>query len=70
MSNKGRVNFKKLLSETDFASQTSIEHYAAHLDGMTFRDILELGIAPANAEEKDYGSVRFKGGMGNLIEER
>lgn len=65
-----KIDFKQLLAKTDFTDPSSIERYAAHLDGMTFRDVLGLGIVPAGAKQKDFGSQRFKGGMGNLIEER
>lgn len=64
------INFKQLLEKTDFGDGTSIERYAVHLEGMTFRDILELGITPEDYNEKQYNDKRFKGGMGNLIEER
>ena len=43
---KKRLDFKRMLDDTDFSDPSSIERYAANLDGMTFRDILELGIAP------------------------
>ena len=68
---KDHQDFKRLLYETDFSDPASIERYAAHLDGMTFRDILDLGIAPeGQVAPKDFGSKRYKGGMGSLIEER
>ena len=43
---KKHLDFKRMLDDTDFSDPSSIERYAANLDGMTFRDILELGIAP------------------------
>ncbi len=67
----GHRDFKRMLHETDFSDPLSIERYASHLDGMSFRDILSLGIAPeGQVAPKDFGSKRYKGGMGNLIEER
>lgn len=68
---KKRLDFKRMLDDTDFSNPSSIERYAANLDGMTFRDILELGIAPeGESAPKDFGSKKYKGGMGTLIEER
>lgn len=68
---KKRLDFKRMLDDTDFSDPSSIERYAANLDGMTFRDILELGIAPeGESTPKDFGSKKYKGGMGTLIEER
>lgn len=65
------LDFKRMLDDTDFSDPSSIERYAANLDGMTFRDILELGIAPeGESAPKDFGSKKYKGGMGTLIEER
>lgn len=68
MSNGIRI--KKLLEQTDFSDAASIERYALNLEGMTFRDILDLDIHPDGEVEKDFSNVDFKGGMGNLIEER
>lgn len=42
---------------------------AEALPGMTFRDVLDLGIAPEGVA-REYNSRRYKGGMGTLIEER
>lgn len=64
------VDFKKLLSETDLSDGRSIERYAFHLRGKTFQEILDLGIHPKGYTEKNYKDKRFKGGMGELIEER
>lgn len=69
MSNK-RLEFKRLLSETDFSNPESIERYAVNLEGMSFRDILDLNIEPEGGTKKNYNSPSYKGGMGNLIEER
>lgn len=66
---KKHLDFKRMLDDTDFSDPSSIERYAANLDGMTFRDILELGIAPeGESAPKDFGSKKYKGGMGTLIE--
>lgn len=56
----------------NFESSESIYNYAKKLEGHTFREVLELGITPNGQvrDESDYSSVSFKGGMGNLIEER
>lgn len=65
------TDFKTLLAQTNLNDGKSIEAYAKHLIGMTFRDVLNLGIAPeGSSTEKNYGNVQFKGGMGNLLEER
>lgn len=61
---------KKLHDELDMSDAKSIERYAAHLEGMTFEDVLALGIEPENYNPKNYGDKQYKGGMGNLIEER
>ena len=39
------------------------------LVGMTFREVLALGIFP-DGVVREYNSRRYKGGMGNLLEER
>lgn len=71
LMSKKHLDFKRMLDDTDFSDPSSIERYAANLDGMTFRDILELGIAPeGESAPKDFGSKKYKGGMGTLIEER
>lgn len=64
------ISFKKLLERTDLSDGTSIERYAVNLEGMTFRDVLDLGITPENYDSKNYGNENYKGGMGNLLEER
>lgn len=46
-----------------------IERRASKLVGMTFRDVLDLGITPPGIS-REYNSRRYKGGMGNLLEER
>lgn len=42
---------------------------AKTLPGMTFREVLDLGIAPEGVS-REYNSRRYKGGMGTLLEER
>ena len=64
------IEFKRLLAHTDLSDGASIERYAVRLKGMTFRDILKLGIAPADSKEKNFDDSNYKGGMGNLLEER
>ncbi len=53
----------------DPADPEDIERYAKRLEGMTFRDVLDLSIVPDGAS-RDYGSKRYKGGLGTLLEER
>lgn len=65
-----QIEFKQLLSQTDFSNRQSIERYAAQLRGMSFQDILDLGITPPEYNPKNYSESGYKGGMGNLIEER
>ena len=64
------TQYKALLAKVDLTDQDSILGYAKHLEGMTFREVLDLDIKPADYNPKTYNSARFKGGMGNLIEER
>lgn len=47
----------------------AIQAHAKKLEGMTFREVLDLGIAPEGVA-REYNSRRYKGGMGTLIEER
>lgn len=55
----------------DPANPASILDYAKKLEGHTFREVLDLGITPDGVEsDAKYDSVSFKGGMGNLLEER
>lgn len=53
----------------DYSNPSSIEAYAKQLEGMTFRGVLNLGIAPEGVS-REYNNKRYKGGMGTLIEER
>lgn len=57
------------ITNMDFTKAEDILSHAKKLPGMTFRDVLELGITPDGAP-KEYNSRRYKGGMGTLIEER
>lgn len=53
----------------DPSDPASIERYAKRLEGMTFREVLDLGIVPEGVV-REYNNRRYKGGMGTLIEER
>lgn len=53
----------------DFAEAEDIESYAKRLEGMTFQEVLDLGISPEGVS-REYNNKRYKGGMGTLIEER
>ena len=53
----------------DFSDAAEIEQYAKQLEGHTFQEILDLDKAPEGVH-RDYGSKRYKGGLGTLIEER
>ena len=62
------------LTATDYAlvdlkDELSLLAHAKKLEGHTFREVLELGVAPAGVS-REYNSRRYKGGMGTLIEER
>lgn len=58
-------------ASVDFADAGSIEAYAKNLEGMTFRDVLDLGITPdADSEGHDYDRKSYKGSLGTLLEER
>lgn len=61
-------NVPMKLEECDFSSPESIEQYAKQLEGMTFREVLELGIDPEGVS-RDYNNANYKGGLGTLIEE-
>ena len=55
--------------EVEYRTVDEIMERARLLPGMTFREVLRLGIAPEGAVT-EYNSRRYKGGMGTLIEER
>ena len=40
------------LNECDFTNPESIEQYAKQLEGMTFQEVLNLGIAPEGIERE------------------
>ena len=62
-------NLEPTYYTVDLSDPKSIEQYAKQLEGMTFQDVLDLGIV-ADGVRREYGSKSYKGGMGNLIEER
>lgn len=53
----------------EYTTSEQVFDRGKQLEGMTFRDVLELGIVP-DGVVREYNSRRYKGGMGNLIEER
>ena len=55
-----------------FDDPASLLSYAKKLEGHTFREVIELGITPEGMldENASYDEASFKGGLGNLIEER
>lgn len=53
----------------DLSNPDELLRYAKKLVGHSFREVLMLGISPDDSPVKDYGNVKFKGGMGTLIEE-
>lgn len=57
------------LDECDLSDPTSIEQYAKQLEGMTFSEVMELGIVPEGVD-REYNDRGYKGGMGTLLEER
>ena len=58
-------------SHISFEYHTPEQVYARgrQLEGMTFREVLDLSIVPEGVK-REYNSRRYKGGMGTLIEER
>lgn len=53
----------------EFHTAEQVIKRAGALPGMTFREVLDLGIVP-DGVAREYNSRRYKGGMGTLIEER
>ena len=65
------------LSRTEYSylkvdDPASLLSYAKKLEGHTFREVIDLGITPEGMlpEDASYDEASFKGGLGNLIEER
>ena len=53
----------------EYHTPEQVYERARHLVGLTFQDVLDLGIV-AEGVVREYNSRRYKGGMGNLLEER
>ena len=53
----------------EYQTAEQVYERGKRLEGMTFRDVLDLGIVPEGVT-REYNSRRYKGGMGTLIEER
>ncbi len=74
MDDATRLRIRKETFSIDYADPRAIERRGSELVGLTFRDVLSLGIFPPDATEeersKDYSRKSYKGGVGNLIEER
>lgn len=64
-----KIDLRELRANTDFSNPEAIEFYAKQLEGMTFRQVLDLEIYPEGVV-RSYNDKAYKGGMGNLIEER
>ena len=66
----GKV-MKTELACSSFEYQSAEQVYARglQLKGLTFRNVLDLGITPEGVS-REYGNRKYKGGMGVLIEER
>ena len=56
-------------SLVEYQTAEDVLNRGIQLEGMTFREVLNLGIFP-DGISRDYGSRRYKGGLGVLIEER
>lgn len=54
---------------SDYRAPDQIVRRAKQLEGMSFREVLELGVHPEGVV-REYNSRRYKGGLGNLLEER
>ncbi len=52
------TQYKTLLAQVDLSDQGSILGYAKHLEGMTFREVLDLDIKPADYNAKTYNSAK------------
>ena len=53
----------------EYRTPEQVLEWALPLEGMTFQDVLDVGIV-ADGVVRAYNSRRYKGGMGNLLEER
>ena len=51
----------------EFQTAQQVYERDKQLEGMTFRDVLDLGIVP-DGVTREYNRRRYKGGMGTLIE--
>ena len=60
--------FAQRVGQLDLSNPDELLRYAKKLIGHSFREVLMLGISPDDSSMKDYGNVKFKGGMGTLIE--
>ena len=58
------------ITKEELSNEGLILRFAKRLEGMTFRDVLNLGIYSPNAPRRSYNDKKYKGGMGALIEER
>ncbi len=63
------VSRETILKYNDYSTPEGIAARAAYLEGMTFQEVLDLDISPEGVS-REYGNIRYKGGMGILIEER
>ncbi len=74
MNELKRLRMRNEAFGLDLTDPQAIERRGRELVGLTFRDVLSLGIFPPDATEeersKDYSRKSYKGGVGNLIEER
>ena len=50
----------------EYTTPSEVYSHARQLEGMSFRDVLDLGIV-ADGVVREYSSRRYKGGMGNLL---
>ncbi len=74
MNELDRLRMRNEAFGVDLTDPHVIERRGKDLVGLTFRDVLSLEIFPPDATEeeksKDYSRKSYKGGVGNLIEER
>ncbi|MDO4797210.1 MAG: MutH/Sau3AI family endonuclease [Coriobacteriales bacterium] len=55
--------------DIEFDSEEVLYEYAKHLEGMTFNDVLDLGIVPRDGKARSF-NPNSKGNYGILLEER